>query len=56
MCLLIAKKIGKELGVDGDIIFGRLYYYLSKKYSFENSDETKVDFFALKVGDDKHCI
>lgn len=47
--------IGKEFGVDGDIIFGRLYYHLNNKYNYG-----KVEFFSLSVGElknnDKHVI
>lgn len=47
--------IGEELGVDGDIIFGRLYYHFNNKYSFG-----KTEFFCLSVGElgksDKHVI
>lgn len=41
--------IGKELNVDGDIIFGRLYYHLNNKYSYHRADHTKVEFFALTI-------
>jgi len=53
-------EIGKALQVDGDIVFGRLYYHLNSKYGYSNSDGSKVIFFALEVGagehKDKHCI
>jgi hypothetical protein len=48
--------IAKELEVDVDIIFGRLYYHLEQKYGYKSSDGAKVAFFTLKVGADKHCI
>ena len=48
-------KIGKELSVDGDIIFGRLYYHLNNKFAYED-EKGKVHFFAIKIGSDKHCI
>lgn len=50
------KLIAQKLGVDVDIIFGRLYYHLEQKYGYSRSDGSKVVFFALKVGADKHCI
>ena len=28
-------KIARKLGVDGDIVFGRLYYHLEKKYGYK---------------------
>lgn len=48
--------IGKKLGVDGDIIFGRLYYYLNEKYSFDKPDNVKVSLFTTIGGEDKRCI
>ena len=52
--------IGAKLGVDGDIVFGRLYYHFNNKYSYSNKDGSKVLFFALELGSserkDKHCI
>jgi len=49
-------QIAKRFGVDVDIIFGRLYYHLELKYGYQNPNGTKVSFFALKAGSDKHCI
>ncbi|MBU0523588.1 MAG: hypothetical protein KJ643_15245 [Gammaproteobacteria bacterium] len=51
-CKLIAQK----LKVDGDIIFGRLYYHLQEKYGYTREDKTKVAFFTLMAGGDRHCI
>lgn len=48
--------IANKFGVHGDIVFGRLYYHLEKKYGYQNPNGTKVPFFALNVGSDKHCI
>ena len=50
------KLIAQKLGVDVDIIFGRLYYHLEQKYGYKRSGDTKVAFFTLKVGVDKNCI
>ena len=49
-------KIAKKWDVDVNIIFGRLYYHLDKIYGYENNDGSKVPFFSIKVGEDKHCI
>jgi hypothetical protein len=38
--------IGEALGVDGDIIFGRLHYHLNRKYSFRQENNSRVDFFC----------
>lgn len=51
-----ADKIGKRLKVDGDIIFGRLYYHLNKKHSYRQDDQSKVEFFALEIEEERHCI
>jgi hypothetical protein len=50
------KRLADDLKIDGDIVFGRLYYHLEKKYSYKQSDGSIVHFFALKVGNDTHCI
>lgn len=49
-------ELGKELCVDGDIVFGRLYFYFNKKFSYRQEDDSLVDFFALRIKEDKHCI
>ncbi|MFJ1340428.1 hypothetical protein ACIKP7_20095 [Pseudomonas caricapapayae] len=51
-CKLIAEK----LGVDGDIVFGRLYYHLQHKYGYTQSNDKKVPFFSKIVGSDRHCV
>jgi hypothetical protein len=50
------KMIAKELDVDGDIVFGRLYYHLEKKHGYTRSDGSNVAFFSLMVGADRHCV
>ena len=47
--------IAHELGVDGDIVFGRLYYHLEPKYGFKSGD-AHVRFFALEAGGVRHSI
>lgn len=51
-CTLIAKK----LNIDPEILFGRLYYHLEKKYGYKTSDNTYVRLFAQKIGSDMHLI
>jgi len=48
--------IAKNFDVDGDIVFGRLYYHLNKKYGYTEEDGTKVSLFVLSAGSDRHCI
>lgn len=49
------EKVGKKLGVDKDIIFGRLYYHMENQYGYKRDNST-VHFFALKVGEEVNCI
>jgi hypothetical protein len=44
--------VGEALGVDGDIIFGRLYYHCNQKYSFAQRDGTVVNFFQNSLEND----
>jgi hypothetical protein len=39
--------IARGLAVDPDIVFGRLYYHLTKKFSYHQDDGTRVPFFTL---------
>ena len=48
--------LGKDLEVDPDIIFGRLYYHLDQKYGYKNDDGSVVHFFSMRVGGDRHCV
>jgi len=51
------KALAVDLKVDPDIIFGRLYYHLEEKYGYRQDDDgSRVHFFALGVGGDRHCI
>jgi hypothetical protein len=49
-------EIAKHFKVDGDIVFGRLYYHLEKVYGYTQSNGANVHFFAFHVGDDHKCI
>jgi hypothetical protein len=49
-------EIAKKLKVDNDIIFGRLYYHLDKKYRYKQDDGSSVHLFTLKIGKDKHAV
>lgn len=41
--------IGEQLNVDGDIVFGRLYYHMNKVYSYQIGERAKVSFFQLSL-------
>ncbi len=48
--------LARKFGLDPDIVFGRLYYHLNEKFSFQNSEGSKSEFFAMRIGSDRHCI
>ncbi len=48
--------IAEDLRVDPDIVFGRLYYHLDKKYGYAQPDGSKVHLFAFTVGKDRHAV
>jgi hypothetical protein len=48
--------IATQLNVDSDIVFGRLYYDLENRYGYTKDDGSKVHFFSLGVGEDRHCV
>lgn len=39
-------KVAEEVGVDEDMIFGRLYYHFNKKYSYKDEKGERITFFA----------
>jgi hypothetical protein len=49
-------ELGKELKVDPDIVFGRLYYHFEEKYGHEDEDGILIPFFARVAGKDGNCI
>jgi hypothetical protein len=50
------ESIAEELGVDTDIVFGRLYYHLEKKHGYKWDDGTNVYFFSRYIKNDRHCV
>jgi len=51
-CALISKK----LGLDPDIVFGRLYYHLDKKHGYKQEDGTLVNLFVKQIGSERHAV
>ncbi len=49
-------RLAEDLGVHVDMMFGWLYYHLDKKHRYKQDDGALVHLFALKVGDEKHCV
>ena len=50
------ENLAQIFNLDPDIVFGRLYYHLNEKYSHQNSDGSKAEFFAIRIGSDRHCV
>ena len=50
------EKIAQKMKVDGDIVFGRLYYHLDKKHGYKKEDGSSVPLFTLIAGKDRHCV
>lgn len=50
------EKISNDFNVDNDLIFGRLYYHLDKKYGYTQTDGSKVHLFTPKVGSDLNAV
>lgn len=48
--------IAKDLNLDPDIVFGRLYYHLEKKHGYKQDNGALVHLFAFKVGADRHAV
>ncbi len=40
------QKVAEEVGVDEDMVFGRLYYHFNKKYSYRDENGDKITFFT----------
>ena len=50
------ESVASQLKVDSDIVFGRLYYDLDNRYGYKQDDDSRVNFFAMRVGSDAHCV
>ena len=48
--------VADKFKLDGDIVFGRLYYYLEDKYGYKREDGSRVHFFSPFELRDRHCV
>ena len=48
--------IARDLRVDGDIIFGRLYYDMQYRFGYRHDDGISAPLFTIVAGKDRHCI
>jgi len=49
-------ELASHFKVDVDIIFGRLYYHLEKKFGYSQPDGSKVSLFTPRAGADSNCV
>lgn len=40
------QEVAEEVGVEEDMIFGRLYYHFNKKYSYRDENGDRITFFT----------
>jgi len=50
------KHLAGKIKMDSQLLFGRIYYDIDKRYRFEQDDGSKVHLFALQVGSDRHTV
>jgi hypothetical protein len=49
--------IAKDLGVDPDIVFGRLHYHLEHLYAYTDAeDDSKVHLFTSEIEEGRWCV
>lgn len=48
--------VAKSLCVDVDIVWGRLYYDLDNRYSYQKNDNSWVHLFTPRLGKDRDCV
>ena len=47
--------LARRFRSDPDLIFGRLYYHMNEKYGSSTGDGDRVNFFNMRLGQDRHC-
>ena len=48
--------LGRKFRCDPDLIFGRLYYHFNQKYASTTGDGDAVNFFNMRLGQDRHVV
>ena len=48
--------LARRFRSDPDLIFGRLYYHMNEKYGSSTGDGDRVNFFNMRLGQDRHCV
>lgn len=49
-------EMAKKYRCDPDLIFGRLYYHMNEKYASSTGDGQDVNFFNMRLGNDRHVV
>ena len=49
-------EIARYFKTDPDIVFGRLYFHLERKFGYTNPDGSVTPFFSKQVGSDMNCV
>jgi hypothetical protein len=50
------EKVAKHFGLNGDIVFGRLYYHLANKYKYQHAPNVTVKIFEFEADGDPKCV
>lgn len=50
------REVAAKLGTSPEMLFGRLYYHLDAKYRYKDSEGAETHLFAMKVGEQMHCV
>lgn len=48
--------LARRFRSDPDLIFGRLYYHMNEKYGSSTGEGDRVNFFNIRLGQDRHCV
>jgi len=48
--------MAKKFRCDPDLIYGRLYYHMNEKYGSRTGDGQDVNFFNMRLANDRHVI
>jgi len=48
--------LAKRIGIDADILFGRIHHDLNGRYKYKSQNDAWVSLFELKVGNDIHAV
>lgn len=50
------KAVAKKIECKPELLFGYLYYYLDHKHRYSVGENAWTHLFALKVGEELHCV